>query len=103
MDDRVKKIIENSEKFEGHRKYIDLQFVISGQEYMECTNIAECEAITEFDEENDYALYVCNGLKLKMECKENNFAVFYPEDIHKPCVKLDASSSVKKIVVKIKA
>jgi len=92
---------ENSETFEGHLNYIDIQFIISGQEYMECASIDECEVISQYHEEYDYTHYVCNGLKRTVECQDNDFAVFFPHDIHKPGIKLDASSPVRKIVVKV--
>lgn len=94
---------DDSEKFEGHKNYIDIQFIISGQEYMECSDIAECEAITSYNSEKDVEFFVSNGFKTKIECKDNSFAIFFPNDIHKPGVKLDANSTVKKVVVKVKA
>lgn len=92
---------EDSEKFEGHKNYIDIQYIVRGQETMVCAEIDKCENITSYNEEKDVTFFVCNGLNTKMEVGENDFAIFFPNDIHKPGVLLDAQSPVKKIVVKV--
>jgi YhcH/YjgK/YiaL family protein len=30
------------------------------------------------------------------------FAVFYPQDVHRPCMQIDGPEKVKKVVVKVK-
>lgn len=92
---------DDTEKFEGHKNYIDIQYIISGQETMEYSNIAECEAITSYNSEKDVEFFVSNGFKTRMECTADSFAIFFPNDIHKPGIKLDANSPVKKVVVKV--
>lgn len=89
------------EKFEGHRKYIDIQFIVSGEEYMECTQKSMCETIKAYDEEKDMEYLVCNGFKSKLEAGVNDFAIFFPDDIHKPGLNLDAECAVKKVLIKI--
>lgn len=91
----------DSEKFEGHRNYIDIQYILSGQETMECAEIDQCETITPYNDEKDVEFFVCNGFKSKMEFGKDDYAIFFPNDIHKPGVMLDAQSPVKKIVVKV--
>ena len=90
-----------TEKFEGHREYIDIQYIISGQEYMEWSAKEDCETIISYNSEKDVEYFVANGFKTKIEAGKNTFAIFFPDDIHNPGLKLDANSPVKKVLVKI--
>lgn len=87
-------------KLEAHKKYIDIQYIISGEELIGVspfTNQAPCK---EYDAENDYALYedTCSFIKIK----QAQFAVLFPQDLHKPGIKIDAPAKVKKVVMKVK-
>ena len=92
---------EDNEKFEAHKNYIDIQFIISGKEYMEYAYIDSCEAMDEYNPEKDVIHYRALGDKVKLECAENTFAIYFPEDVHKPGIKLVDGVSVKKVVVKV--
>ena len=89
------------EKFEGHKNYIDIQFIASGKEIMECAEIDGCKTMTEYNPEKDVAFYTCNGIRTKIEAKDGDFAIFFPNDIHKPGIKFADGIKVKKIVVKV--
>ena len=69
-------------KLEAHRKYIDVQYVISGEELIGVTPLINQPPCKEYDEENDYALYdyTCSFIKVLPE----QFAILFPEDLHKP-------------------
>lgn len=85
-------------KLEGHYKYIDIQYLIKGSEQMGVTSLTNQMLIIK-DIEKDYAFYDgdCSYIKVN----EGMFTVFFPEDLHKPCIKLDKTSKVKKVVVKV--
>jgi len=88
-------------KNEAHRKYIDVQYVISGEEKMFASNINGLKISEEYDEDKDVLFY-----EQKCECEFNvlqgYFAVFFPEDAHMPGLNIsDNSSTVKKVVVKV--
>lgn len=92
----------DSEKFEGHRDYIDIQYIVSGQERMDCADVSNCSTMTEYNPEKDVEFFTCNGMKATMSFEKGGFAVFFPWDIHKPSVILDKPETVKKIVVKVR-
>lgn len=92
---------EDNEKFEAHKNYIDIQFIVSGREYMEYAAIKNCEQTDDYNAEKDVVHYKAVGDKAKLECEENTFAIFFPEDVHKPGIKLVEGVSVKKVVVKV--
>jgi YhcH/YjgK/YiaL family protein len=84
---------------EGHHKYIDIQYVIKGVEFMGFTPLTDQVAVEE-DLEKDYTFYKGETSMLRVE--EGMFTIFFPEDLHRPCVKAGQISKVKKVVVKVK-
>ncbi len=85
-------------KLEGHYKYIDIQYVIKGVELMGVATLANQMLITK-DIEKDYAFYDgdCSYIKVN----EGMFAIFFSDDLHKPCIKFNEIAKVKKVVVKV--
>jgi YhcH/YjgK/YiaL family protein len=84
---------------EGHHKYIDIQYIIQGVELMGFTPLTN-QVIVEEDLEKDYTFYEGDTSFLRVE--EGMFTLFFPEDLHRPGVKADKISKVKKVVVKVK-
>ena len=87
--------------WEGHRRYIDIQFVLSGSEIMEWANVKEALPDATYDEEKDF--FDCGDIKDGTECKleAGGFAILYPEDLHKPKCIWNTKKDVFKIVVKV--
>ncbi len=52
-------------------------------------------------EEKDIAFYTSNGGTLR-KATPGNFFIFFPQDVHRPCVKEKEQVTVKKLVVKMK-
>jgi YhcH/YjgK/YiaL family protein len=84
---------------EGHHKYIDIQYVIHGIELMGFTPLTN-QVVVEEDLEKDYTFY--QGETSMFRVEEGMFTLFFPEDLHRPGVKADQISKVKKVVVKVK-
>lgn len=89
------------EEFEAHRNYIDIQYILSGQESMECAELKNCKVVTPYDLQNDVEILVCTGVSAKMEFEGGNFAIFFPQDAHKPGFMLNYPGPVKKVIVKV--
>ena len=87
-------------KFEAHRNYIDIQYIIKGTEKMGYTNIHKLKSATEYDEEKDIIFFEGEGDFVTVE--EGFFTIFAPEDAHMPGIESKTSDYVKKAVVKIK-
>ena len=92
---------EDGALYEAHRKYIDLQYIISGNEIIDVLGIQDTTLVTDYVEADDYALYSANRQGARLVMKEGDFAIFFPNDTHMPGLLLDKASPVKKIVVKI--
>ena len=93
---------EETAKFEAHRKYIDIQYVVSGNEIM---NIAPLETVKEvlsaYDAMRDIEfITVCKVVNY--EASPSNFFIFFPDDVHRPGLKFGVNSRVRKVVIKVK-
>ncbi len=86
--------------FEVHRKYLDIQIIIAGSEYMEYADITDLKEKVAFDEEKDLALMEGTGNKILI--KPGMFYILYPSDGHKPCCHEDIPTNYKKVLAKIR-
>ena len=86
---------------EVHRKYIDLQYILEGEEIIYVANIDNCSNSKGYIEERDIEFFENSTLSKELIMKKGDWAVFYPDDAHTPQILLNSSSKVKKIVVKI--
>ncbi len=92
---------KNETCYESHRKYIDIQYIVEGEELIGLTTPDKLEVKEPYSEERDFAFYTGNeGEYLKATPK--NFVVFFPEDAHRPTIKVNDNIQVKKIVVKLR-
>lgn len=86
-------------KFEAHKRYIDVHVMADGIEHIDSQDVSECEA-EPFDEEGDFALLSGNAA-VRTTLTDGTFAVYFPEDAHKPGIAVDAPAHVKKGVFKV--
>ena len=86
--------------FESHRKFIDLQYIVSGKEYHGIANISFLAPIESYNEEKDIIKY--NGTGTNILLDEGYFGIYFPQDGHKPNINA-GSKPVKmfKLVFKI--
>jgi YhcH/YjgK/YiaL family protein len=93
---------EEDAKFEAHKKYIDIQYVISGAEQMSITPVSKKgEVLTPYDETKDLEFMTVSESKSYTATPEK-FFLFFPSDLHRPSVKVGENAQVKKVVVKVK-
>jgi biofilm protein TabA len=86
--------------WESHRKYTDLQYVIMGKEKIGVAPVSAATVIKPYNEAGDGASYTADGKYYIAEpC---TFYLFFPEDAHRPGIKVDSYDVVKKLVIKIK-
>ena len=87
---------------ESHKDFIDLQIVLKGQEKMGYADISNStvRVMDDYNPEIDLAKYYVDD-----ECfylmSEESFALIFPEDIHRPGLKVD-DEIIEKLVVKIR-
>ena len=100
IDEYMTKPLANC-RFEAHKKYIDIQFLLSGEEIIETAFTDELEITEPYDENRDVMFLKDTEDKTVLHLKKGYFAMFYPTDAHKPQVCFNKSQNVKKIVIKM--
>ncbi|MDR2376530.1 MAG: YhcH/YjgK/YiaL family protein [Treponema sp.] len=86
--------------FEAHRKYIDLQYVVSGRERHDYANISTLNLRDTYNAEKDLVVY--DGKGYSFVVSRGFFAVYFPEDAHMPNLRIDGKpEKMIKVVVKI--
>jgi biofilm protein TabA len=94
---------EEEGKFEVHRRYIDIQYVINGEEKIGLAPLANRrDVITPYNDENDIEFLTVSDSDYH-KATPANFFIFFPSDIHKPGMRTGQDSvTIRKIVVKVK-
>ena len=96
----TKPISEKS--FEIHREYIDIQYIVSGEEAMGFESLDKLVPISDY--KPDVQLFSLNGEYDEINLCAGEYVVFFPYEPHAPGAAVKGvPSKVKKIVVKIKA
>lgn len=96
-------------RYEAHRRYYDIQFVVAGSEALWYAPLETLAPEGPFDEEGDGGLYAPEegAPESEIVLRPGDLAVVAPEDAHKPRCIPSADGSrpqhVRKIVVKVRA
>ena len=85
---------------EAHQNYIDVQFMVEGKERVGFTTLKTQNAIKSYNSEQDFALFKENYSTILLS--KGMFAIFFPDDLHMPGLKIEKSAKVKKVIVKVK-
>lgn len=89
-------------RFEAHKKYLDVQVLLEGEECIDVSLDANLPILQEYNETKDIFFVQPPVEYASLVMKPRYFAVFYPQDIHRPNCQLHGQSSVRKIVVKVR-
>ena len=92
---------EDVTDFEAHRKYIDIQYLVSGEEKIGVIPLGKTTEITPYDNSRDVSFMSAENSNYQVATPER-FFIFFPDDAHRPGVKSKSNSKVRKVVVKIK-
>jgi YhcH/YjgK/YiaL family protein len=85
-------------KWEAHRRYWDIQYVMKGTEQIHYANIEHLSA-GEYDAEKDFLGLEGKGDQVTL--REGMFAILSPRDAHMPGMAQGQSVAVSKVVVKV--
>lgn len=84
-------------KWESHKNYVDLQFIIRGKEMIGIADTSKATITKPYTP--DAINYTADGKYYITE--PDKFFLFFPNDAHRPTIKVDGYDVVKKIVIKI--
>lgn len=87
-------------KWEAHRKYIDLQYLVSGRERFGCAPAGRLLPGA-YDEARDFEQPQGEGSFIELHAGE--FMLLWPGEAHMPGMALGEPAPVRKVVVKIAA
>lgn len=88
--------------FESHRKYIDVQVVVEGEELLEVVDAARIAVKAPFNAERDLVLYDDTTAATQVRLQAGEAAVFFPVDVHMPALRPGPTPGiVRKAVVKV--
>ncbi len=89
-------------RFEAHKLYTDVQYIISGKELIGRTDFANTTAvITPYDAAKDIAFFQVKDSQ-NYTATPGTFFIFFPNDAHRPSMRDGESVKVKKVVVKVR-
>lgn len=93
-------------QYEAHRRYIDVQYILEGEEVILAADLAEMTSRSDYDEGKDIQWFLPkagseDGTVNSIHLKAGQFAVFFPQDAHMPKLASGSPEPVKKVVVKI--
>jgi len=90
-------------RLESHRRYIDIQVNLEGPEVMEWTPVKGLTVETDFESDNDIAFYAQPAAAVtRLLVAPRHFAIFWPEDAHKPVLHPGAEPvRFRKLVFKV--
>lgn len=89
---------------EAHVKNIDIQFVIDGSEMIGfALPDAGNEVLENLLEQKDNIFYKTVKNEMELLLTSGDYAVFFPEEVHRPCCQFGDNRQLRKVVVKIAA
>lgn len=92
-------VTKDNYKLEVHRKYIDIQYVISGTDHMGWKDLALCDEPNDPYNEEREAAFFPDRTDNWFDVPAGSFTIFYPDDAHAAMV--TGERVVRKVVLKI--
>jgi YhcH/YjgK/YiaL family protein len=87
--------------YETHRRFIDVQVIVAGEEAMEVEHAERLAVALPYDEDRDFTKYCDSDSPSVLRTRTGDVAVFWPADAHMPSLAVNQPSLVRKTVVKV--
>jgi len=91
----------NEGKLEAHRKYIDIQFLFEGVEFLGYVPLKGLTTAEVYNPQKDIAFFNTPKEITKIILEPGLFCILFPDDAHLPCRQLAGPTDVRKVVIKI--
>lgn len=89
-------------RFEAHRRYADVQFIVAGRECILWAPLVSLPTVTEaYNAEKDFLFFAPPASYTPLNMGVGQFAVFFPEDGHAPGIEWGGMGEVLKVVLKV--
>ncbi len=88
-------------QYEAHLKYTDVQYLVSGEEFIFHSPLSRLQPATDYNEAKDCRMYT--GPDEQPLClTPGYFTVLFPHDAHKPGIAPAQSAPIRKVVIKVR-
>ena len=108
INPRVKAIVSeyetkalNENGYEAHKKFIDIQYLLKGTENNCSLPVEKIKETKPYRETIDAAFYEAEIPAQELMLGDGYFAIYWPQDGHMPCLCVNGTESVKKVVIKV--
>ena len=85
-------------QLEAHRRYIDIQYIMSGIDRIGWRSVASCQDIASAYAAEQDKIFFADTPVTWVDVQPGCFAIFFPNDAHVP---LSGEGPVKKIIIKV--
>ena len=89
-------------QFESHRDYIDIQYLVAGDEALGVLPVGELAGATPYDPSKDVVFYATPARYPALRLPPGHFAIFFPPDGHQPMCQGDRPGPLHKVVIKVR-
>jgi biofilm protein TabA len=86
-------------RWDSHRKYADIQYVIKGEEKIGVCPVSKARVTQAYDAKNDVVHYNAEGRRYLAQ--PGTFFIFFPTDAHRPNITTGGHKIDKKLVIKV--
>lgn len=88
--------------FESHRRYIDIQVIVAGEEIMEVADAGRAAVRQPYQDARDLIEYHDVPAASKLTFRAGEAAIFFPVDVHMPSLRAGTEPAlVRKVVLKV--
>lgn len=90
-------------KFENHKKYVDIQYVLSGAERIDLIDAEKLTVTEDKYADGDIAFFADAAAQTRVTLQAGDFVLIFPDEAHSPCMAVDNEpSAVAKAVAKVR-
>ena len=88
--------------YEAHKNYVDIQYIVEGQEQVDVSFEEYMELDTPYDAEKDIMFFKNPKKHFTRILGPGEYVIVLPHELHKPGQKVGTDGNVKKIVGKVR-
>lgn len=86
---------------ESHRKCIDIQLIVDGEEAMDIADISRLSIEETYNSERDVMFWKIQNCMTRTTLRAGDYIILYPENAHRGAISIDIAKKVLKIVGKL--
>lgn len=93
----------DTRKFETHNKYIDIQYIVSGEEFFSISPRDNLFEDSPYNPDKDISFYINpTGPCTEILLRSGDYVIVHTNEAHRPKCMVGSPGKVKKIVLKVK-